>query len=197
MSDQVNTSYQDIDMSGDLMAGGAGYDGTDMSDLGCIDESLLSAMGNMSNMVNITLCSPGEQGGSYKSREFDALRDPRVAAAVIAVYVVIIVLGAVGNAMVVTTVVRTPALWNATNIFIANLAVADILVCVFDLPVSLYYQLTDNWIFGSVLCHIIPCTLGVVVYASALTLMLIAVDRFVCFQKSEYKETLTVINKHQ
>ena len=168
---------------GETFPGGGGGGGM-FSDLGmeCLDPSLASAMGNMSlaSLGNITLCNPtndGTSGGDYNSREFEALREPSLAAALIAVYVVVIVLGAFGNSMVVITVIRTPALWNATNIFIANLACADILVCVLDLPVSLYYQLTDNWIFGRVLCHMIPCILGVVVCASALTLMLIAVDR--------------------
>jgi hypothetical protein len=34
------------------------------------------------------------------------------------------------------------------------LAMADICLCVFNLPLQLHYQVTDNWIFGSVLCRL-------------------------------------------
>ena len=39
-------------------------------------------------------------------------------------------------------------------------------------------QLTGDWAFGKALCHIIPTVFGVVVYASTLSLTVIAVDRF-------------------
>jgi len=39
-------------------------------------------------------------------------------------------------------------------------------------------QLTGDWAFGTALCHIIPTVFGVVVYASTLSLTVIAVDRF-------------------
>jgi len=39
-------------------------------------------------------------------------------------------------------------------------------------------QMTGDWAFGTALCHIIPTVFGVVVYASTLTLTVIAVDRF-------------------
>jgi 7 transmembrane receptor (rhodopsin family) len=39
-------------------------------------------------------------------------------------------------------------------------------------------QLADDWIFGPVLCHVIPAVFGIVVCASTLTLTVIAADRF-------------------
>ena len=170
-------------MSGNTSISVANMAGLDVSSFGCLDESMLSAMGNISmDMVamlgtNMSSCTGGSAGDTVGYDDFEALKDYRITAAVIVLYVIVMIIGALGNSMVVITVIRTPALWNATNIFIANLAVADILVCVLDLPVSLYYQLTDNWIFGKVLCHILPCILGVVVYSSVQTLMLIAIDR--------------------
>ena len=112
------------------------------------------------------------------SGEYDVLKELPYAMLVIILYIIVIFLGAVGNALVVMTVVRTRKLWNATNIFIANLAFADVFVCVFDLPVSAYYQITDDWIFGEALCRVIPVCFAVVVYASTLTLTMISVDRY-------------------
>ena len=40
-------------------------------------------------------------------------------------------------------------------------------------------QLTDNWAFGSALCHVIPTAFAVVVFSSSFNLMMIAVDRYI------------------
>jgi len=44
---------------------------------------------------------------------------------------------------------------------------------------SLILQLTDNWAFGSALCHVIPTAFAVVVFSSSFNLMMIAVDRYI------------------
>lgn len=110
--------------------------------------------------------------------QFDVIKRTPYAITVIILYAIVIFLGTLGNSLVVLTVIRTRQMWTATNIFIANLALADVFVCVFDLPLSVYYQLTDDWIFGKALCHVIPAAFGVVVYASTLSLTLIAIDRY-------------------
>ena len=107
------------------------------------------------------------------------LNDPHWTGIVIVFYATVIILGALLNILVVATVIKTKQLWTTTNIFIANLATADIFVCIFDLPLSLYQAFTSNWIFGRALCHTIHMTFGVVVYTSTWTLTMIAVDRFI------------------
>lgn len=52
-------------------------------------------------------------------------------------YVVVLVLGVVGNSLVVAVVCRNPRMQNVTNYFIVNLAIADVLVSVFCLPITL------------------------------------------------------------
>ena len=112
------------------------------------------------------------------SGEFDVLKEWPFALLVILLYILVIFLGTVGNSLVVLTVIRTRKLWNATNIFIVNLAFSDVFVCVFDLPISAYYQITDDWIFGPALCKVIPVCFAVIVYASTLTLTMISIDRY-------------------
>lgn len=111
--------------------------------------------------------------------EFDVLRNKVFASVVILLYLVVILLGVVGNTLVVVTVAKTRKMWTATNVFIANLALADISVCVVDLPLSAYYQLTDDWIFGQFLCRVFPLLFAVVVYTSSLSLTMIAIDRYI------------------
>ena len=44
-------------------------------------------------------------------------------------------------------------------------------------------QLTDNWAFGSTLCHVIMTAFAVVVYSSSYNLMMIAIDRYILIVK--------------
>ena len=74
--------------------------------------------------------------------EFDVLRNPAVAAVVVVAYVVVIIVGTLGSLLVFMSVVSTRQMWTATNVFIANLALTDLVVCAFDLPLSLHYQVT-------------------------------------------------------
>jgi len=56
------------------------------------------------------------------------------------IYVVVLTFGVLGNGLVFVTVASAPRMRTATNIFIANLALADCFVCAFDLPLNLHYQ---------------------------------------------------------
>lgn len=52
-------------------------------------------------------------------------------------YVVVFVVGLIGNSCVIAVVYRSPRMRTVTNFFIVNLAVADVLVIVFCLPATL------------------------------------------------------------
>ncbi|XP_046675150.1 orexin/Hypocretin receptor type 1-like [Homalodisca vitripennis] len=52
-------------------------------------------------------------------------------------YLIVFVVGLVGNCFVIAVVYRSPRMRTVTNFFIVNLAVADILVIVFCLPATL------------------------------------------------------------
>ena len=86
----------------------------------------------------------GEMTEWIYAAEFDVLRDPAVAALVVAVYTVVIVVGTLGSLLVFVSVVSTRQMWTATNVFIANLALTDLVVCAFDLPLSLHYQVSKK-----------------------------------------------------
>ena len=139
-------------------------------------------LNNSYQETNTSCDHSGFKGGrvSYgNSAEYDILKSNAYAMTIILCYIIVISFGALGNIMVVLTVIKAKKMWNATNIFIANLAVADIFVCVFDLPLSAYYQITGQWIFGATLCRIIPMVFAMVVYSSTLTLTMIAIDRYI------------------
>lgn len=52
-------------------------------------------------------------------------------------YLIVFIVGLVGNCFVIAVVYRSPRMRTVTNFFIVNLAVADILVIVFCLPATL------------------------------------------------------------
>lgn len=94
------------------------------------------------------------------------------------IYTVIFVLGLLGNFIVCFVVIRNKAMQTVTNLFITNLALSDILLCLFAVPFTPLYSFHGSWSWGSVLCHMMPFAQGCSVYISTLTLMSIAIDRF-------------------
>uniref|UniRef100_UPI0037E7FD8A neuropeptide Y receptor Y2, like n=1 Tax=Semicossyphus pulcher TaxID=241346 RepID=UPI0037E7FD8A len=95
-------------------------------------------------------------------------------------YSTIIVLGVLGNSLVIYVIYRFKTLRTVTNFFIANLAVADLLVNTLCLPFTLVYTLQGEWKFGSTLCFLLPYAQGLAVHVSTVTLNVIALDRHRC-----------------
>lgn len=46
-----------------------------------------------------------------------------------------------------------------TNIFIANLAVSDVIMCLLAVPFTPISGLLQSWPFGEALCHLVPMTM--------------------------------------
>ncbi|XP_028831624.1 neuropeptide Y receptor type 2 [Denticeps clupeoides] len=108
----------------------------------------------------------------------DSTRLVGVQALLILAYSTIILFGVIGNAMVIYVVYKFKALRTVTNFFIANLAVADLLVNMLCLPFTLMYTLHGEWKFGRALCFILPFAQGLAVHISTITLNVIALDRY-------------------
>lgn len=92
---------------------------------------------------------------------------------------VFLLLAVLGNAMVVLTVVRHRGMRTRTNMFIVNLAVADILVAVLDMPVSLATLLRGDWILGRGFCLFNGFTMALLLMCSIHTLMYMSVHKYV------------------
>lgn len=93
-------------------------------------------------------------------------------------YTTIFILGIFGNVLVCYVVFRNKAMQTVTNLFITNLALSDILLCVLAVPFTPLYTFLGKWVFGSVICHLVSYAQGTSVYISTLTLTSIAIDRF-------------------
>lgn len=103
---------------------------------------------------------------------------PWVQSMCILLYSLIFLLGVSGNSLVVYVVLRNRAMQTITNIFITNLAISDILMCLLAVPFTPIGFYLTSWVFGETLCHLVPMTLGLSVYVSTLTSTAIAIDRF-------------------
>jgi neuropeptide Y receptor len=136
--------------------------------------------------VNLTTISQEDQeqwrNHSYiltnTTQEDDIINHSGVQAIFYVIYSTIFVLGIFGNVLVCFVVGRNKAMQTVTNFFITNLALADILLCALAVPFTPLYTFLEEWIFGRVLCHLVPYAQGVSVYISTLTLTSIAIDRF-------------------
>ncbi|XP_047192213.1 neuropeptide Y receptor Y2, like isoform X3 [Scophthalmus maximus] len=110
----------------------------------------------------------------------DPIRLLSVQVVLILAYSTIIVLGVLGNSLVIYVIYRFKSLRTVTNFFIANLAVADLLVNTLCLPFTLVYTLQGEWKFGGTLCFLLPYAQGLAVHVSTVTLNVIALDRHRC-----------------
>ncbi|XP_076173043.1 prolactin-releasing peptide receptor isoform X2 [Ptiloglossa arizonensis] len=110
--------------------------------------------------------------------ENDATSDTIVQLIFYIFYGNIFVLGVFGNTLVCFVVARNRQMQTVTNLFITNLALSDVLLCMLAVPFTPLYTFLGGWIFGRILCHLVPYAQGVSVYISTLTLTSIAIDRF-------------------
>jgi len=78
----------------------------------------------------------------------------------ISLYVIIFVLGVAGNSLVVYIVTARRTMQSITNIFIANLAVSDVIMCLLAVPFTPISGLLQSWPFGEALCHLVPMTMS-------------------------------------
>lgn len=96
---------------------------------GAMEESQVHGLFNASKTANLSAI---EQAPDRLYRHSMAM-----SAVYCVAYVVVFVVGLIGNSFVIAVVYRSPRMRTVTNFFIVNLAVADVLVIVFCLPATL------------------------------------------------------------
>lgn len=117
--------------------------------------------------TNVTQSSPGES-----QEETMTIKIVRIVG-----YLVLFIFGVFGNSMVILAV-RKPRMKTVTNVLIANLGLADLLVALFNIPSVVTYAHLWQWPFGEVLCKVLPFLQGLTLCASVGTLLGIALDRY-------------------
>ena len=97
-------------------------------------------------------------------------------------YVIIFVISLVGNILLIYVTFKTPHLKTTTNLLVANMAVADLMITFLAMPYCVIYLYLQNVWFsgrvGDITCKITQYSLALSIAASILTHILIAIDRF-------------------
>ncbi|KAL1117559.1 hypothetical protein AAG570_003874 [Ranatra chinensis] len=112
-------------------------------------------------------------GGGLSAPEFNGN-----AVAVIAVYSVLFVISAVGNLTVFTTLIRGRHRKSRITLMITHLAVADLFVTFFMIPLEISWRLTTQWLAGNAACKFFLFLRAFGLYLSSNVLVCVSVDRY-------------------
>lgn len=93
-------------------------------------------------------------------------------------YVVLIITGALGNGLVCMAVARKPAMRTARNVFIINLAISDLILCLFTMPFSLVEIMMKFWPLGTFTCKLVAGLQATSIFVSTISITAIALDRY-------------------
>ncbi|XP_021913919.1 gastrin/cholecystokinin type B receptor-like isoform X3 [Zootermopsis nevadensis] len=123
------------------------------------------SVGGITNISNVSV------GGSNRVSVFES-------DLIIPLYVVIFVLSIVGNSLVLVTLAQNKRMRTVTNVYLLNLAVADLLLGVFCMPFTLVGQVLRNFVFGAAMCKLISFFQAVSVSVGVWTLVAISLERY-------------------
>lgn len=93
------------------------------------------------------------------------------------VHLLICVGGIVGNSCVIVVIARFAKTKTVTNLYIANLAVADLCFLV-GLPFVVVTSILERWVFGAVGCRLFFVSTSINWFASVFILTVMGVDRY-------------------
>ncbi|KAL2309236.1 hypothetical protein Nmel_005421 [Mimus melanotis] len=99
------------------------------------------------------------------------------------IFSLIFLVGTVGNGLVLAVL-----LWNGqvkystTNLFILNLAVADLCFIICCVPFQATIYTLDGWLFGAFACKAVHFFIYLTMYASSFTLAAVSVDRYLAIR---------------
>nr|ANO39141.1 NPYR-6 [Schmidtea mediterranea] len=98
----------------------------------------------------------------------------------IAIYVTLMLFGACGSTLVIYAVVHGRSMRSPRNIFIVNLAISDLILCVLTEPFNLIRLLSgqQEWILGDSMCKLSALLQGTNIFVSTISITAIALDRF-------------------
>lgn len=95
-------------------------------------------------------------------------------------YLIIFILGVVGNVLTCTVIARNKVMWTPTNYYLFSLAVSDLLVLLLGMPLELY-ELWQNYpfLFGRGGCYFKTFLFETVCMASILNVTALSVERYI------------------
>lgn len=114
---------------------------------------------------------------SYMKPIFSSHRITGVSYTLVFLYSIVAVAGFVFNLAVIIALLKHKALINITNIYILCLALSDIVLCSFNVPMQTYYEIYELADLCTNQCRLLFTSFGIPMYVSSLIILLIAIDR--------------------
>uniref|UniRef100_A0A915J0L0 G-protein coupled receptors family 1 profile domain-containing protein n=1 Tax=Romanomermis culicivorax TaxID=13658 RepID=A0A915J0L0_ROMCU len=114
---------------------------------------------------------------------------------VIVLYSIVCCFGASGSLLVIAAVLRKPQMRILHNFFIVNLALSDLMLCTFAVPLTAFLTLNAYWIFGEVACKLTSFGSGVNLFVSSMSISAIGMDRYwaILFPTKAYQQRIVAI----
>lgn len=98
----------------------------------------------------------------------------------IPLYSAVVLVACSGNLLLLFLIWHNKKRLNTTNFLISNLALVDLVMSIFCVPLTAAYAFDQRgWVFGPHMCYFVTVMQSAAVYAAVLSLMAIAVDRYV------------------
>lgn len=95
-------------------------------------------------------------------------------------YCTMIIFGACGSGLVIYVVVMNRQMRTPRNVFITNLAISDLTLCLFTQPFNVLRLLYihQEWVLGDFMCKLSAMFQGTNIFVSTISITAIALDRF-------------------
>nr|AKQ63068.1 orphan G-protein coupled receptor 62 [Platynereis dumerilii] len=149
---------------------------------------MLSSANVSVNLQNETMITPPNGSGAMTPEEIKAILDSHIVLTsnfapftqimLIVAFSILIAFGALGNGLVCFVVARNSSMRTPRNIFIINLAISDLTLCLFTQPFNLLKVSMSMWSLGGFMCKFVPMFAGTNVFVSTISITAIALDRF-------------------
>lgn len=95
------------------------------------------------------------------------------------IFIVVFIVGIIGNSVVCAAVIRRKRMRSSNNIFTFNLALCDLLNVAIYLPTQMAaFENDQNWAVGNFMCHVVYILVPLCLCASIGTLLAITCDRY-------------------
>ena len=104
--------------------------------------------------------------------------DERSLICLLVAYSILIMTGACGNGLVCIAVSRKPAMRTARNVYIINLAISDLILCLFTMPFTLIEIVLRFWPLGTMTCKLVAGLEATSIFVSTISITAIAIDRY-------------------
>nr|CAH0108948.1 unnamed protein product [Daphnia galeata] len=151
-----------------------------------------------SNNISVSTAGGGEEDYDYDiDSSFDNYDWAELIPAVV-VYSFVLLFGISGNGLIIFTIARYRRLKTITNIFLASLASADLLLVIICVPVNVAKLFSFAWTFGVFLCKFVHYMQNVSAICSVLTLTAMSIERYYAIvhpMRAQYLCTLSQARK--